>query len=108
MSSGVGGALMEASDGTWGSGLAREVVSGAEPTSLVPDSCGSYSWFPGSGEAAAAPPVGEGKRSCVGGGRSDADAKVAASGHHFGARKQNPGLKAAFALLAQYLVFCGP
>lgn len=67
--------------------------------------CGSYSRFPGSGEAVAAPPVGEGKRGCVGGGRSDADAKVAASGHHFCAPKQNPGLKAAVALLTQYLMF---
>lgn len=81
-------------------GLPERMFWGAQPPTLVPDCCGSYSRFPGNGEAAAAaPPVGEGKRGCVGGGRSDADAKVAASGHHFSARKQNPGLKAAAALL---------
>lgn len=41
---------------------------------------------------------GEGGR--VGGGRSNADAKVAASGHHFCARKLNPGLKVAAAPVA--------
>ena len=72
----------------------RRVCFQVRSPPLVPDSCGSYSRFPGNREAAAAaPPVGEGKRGCVGGGRSDADAKVAASGHHFSARKQNPGLK---------------
>lgn len=41
---------------------------------------------------------GEGGR--VSGGRSNADAKVAASGHHFCARKLNPGLKVAAAPVA--------
>lgn len=41
---------------------------------------------------------GEGGR--VDGGRSNADAKVAASGHHFCARKLNPGLKVAAAPVA--------
>lgn len=76
-----------------GNGLSEGDVLGGQPTSLIRLICGSYSRFSGSGEAVAAPPVGEGKRGCVGGGRSDADAKVAASGHHFCARKHNPGFK---------------
>lgn len=102
------GALVEAQFGTWRSGLSGEDVLGwgaHQPCLRVV--CVSYSRFQGSGEAVAAPPVGEGKRGCVGGGRSDADAKVAACGHHFCAPKQNPGLKAAAALLTQYLVFRG-
>lgn len=69
--------------------------------------CSSYSWLHAGGEAVAAPPVGEGKRGCVGGGRSDAFAKVEASGHHFCAPKQNPGVKAAAALLTRCVVFRG-
>lgn len=49
---------------------------------------------------------GEGGR--VGGGRSNADAKVAASGHHFCARKLNPGLKVAAAPLAGCSAFPRP
>lgn len=49
---------------------------------------------------------GEGGR--AGGGRSNADAKVAASGHHFCARKLNPGLKVAAAPLAGFSAFPPP
>lgn len=75
--------------GRWAS---ADAVSGW-PTRLAPR------WFaalvPGR-----CPARGGGEGGRVGGGRSDADAKVAASGHHFCARKLNPGLKVAAAPLA--------
>lgn len=78
-----------------GSGLLQRWFQGEKPTPAGPPAC-LRPWFP-----VVAPPVGEGKGGRVGGGgRSDADAKVAASGHHFCARKLNPGLKVAAAPLA--------
>lgn len=62
------GALTEASDGQWGSGLSRDVFRYGTHQLGLRCFCGSYSRFLGSGEAVAAPPVGEGKRGCVGGG----------------------------------------
>lgn len=77
----------------------EEISKGGKPTSLVSDSF--IALIPGSlGAGRPSPPClwGRGKEA-VGGGRSDADAKVTASGHHLCAPKQNPGLEAAAALL---------
>lgn len=102
-----GGALVQPECGTWRSRLSGEVLGWGAHQPGLRVACVSRSRFQGSGEAVAAPPVGEGKIGCVGGGRSDADAKVAASGHHFCAPTQNPGVKAAAALLTRYLEFRG-
>lgn len=98
---------MEASDGT-GSGLAGEDVFGCGALHTHPRLLRLLFPVPRErGGRRCRPARGEGKRGCVGGGRSDADAKVAASGHHFSARKQNPGLKAAAIAYPVPLVFRG-
>lgn len=74
-------------------GLLQTRFQGGKPTRLAP--CWFAALVPDRRPARGG---GEGGR--VGGGRSDADAKVAASGHHFCARKLNPGLKVAAAPLA--------
>lgn len=84
---------------------APDALAWGHPPARVPTHSRFLFLFLRSREAVAAPPVGEGKRGCVGKGRSDADAKVAASGHHFCARKQNPDFKAAAAWCTQCLAF---
>lgn len=84
--------------------LLPERADGRQAAKLGVGFCrGGFSWLPAHLRPwfpVVAPPVGGGEGGRVGGGRSDADAKVAASGHHFCARKLNPGLKVAAAPLA--------
>lgn len=68
-------------------GFLQRVCEGRKPTG--PARHGSAT-----GVRGRRPARGGGEGGRVGGGRSDADAKVAASGHHFCARKLNPALKA--------------
>lgn len=84
-----------------GRGLPQRRFQGGKPTGLA-------SPLPGALVPGRRPARGGGEGGRAGGGRSNADAKVAASGHHFCARKLNPGLKVAAAPLAGFSAFPPP
>jgi hypothetical protein len=107
---GLGIARMKQPGGTLSAASSQSAPTGAKPRSGAVGSCrGGFrvgsppAWFlrsPAALVPGRRPARGGGEGGRVGGGRSNADAKVAASGHHFCARKLNPGLKVAAAPLA--------